>query len=236
MEANQWNKRSYIKVDTTKVENFLTEDEKTVKLFKPNVRSNSDHLQLSIVVKVFGGDLSVQMTAKELCCQWNQFGKFHLTSIGLGWMLCSFFSKETMENVLARGPWFINDHIIGMDKWSLDFSPLSLKGLSCLIWLRMPNLPLFCWYEINVARIASPIGIPLLIDGNMFQWSKREFSKVCVRMELDKQLPSGVWVEGPNGRFFQKVEYERISYLGYKCGMIEHLTNSCEVNKLKEGK
>ncbi|PKU74605.1 hypothetical protein MA16_Dca024746 [Dendrobium catenatum] len=68
----------------------------------------------------------------------------------------------------------------------------------------------------------------------MFQWSKREFGRVCVRLELDKQLPLGVWVEGPNGRFFQKVEYERISSLCYKCGKVGHLISSCGAKVVKE--
>ncbi|KAI0492362.1 hypothetical protein KFK09_026633 [Dendrobium nobile] len=208
------------------------EDGCAVKLFEPNVKANSDRLNLSIVVKVFGADISIPMMAWELRRQWNQFGKFHLTSLGLGWMLCSFDNMETMENVIMGGPWFVKGHIIGLDRWSSDFSPSSLKGLSSPVWVRLPNLPLFCWDEINVARIASLIGTPLLLDGNMFQWSKREFGRVCVRLELDKQLPLGVWVDGPNGRFFQKVEYERISSLCYNCGKVGHLDSACGANNV----
>ncbi|KAI0502693.1 hypothetical protein KFK09_017650 [Dendrobium nobile] len=128
--------------------------------------------------------------------------------------------KDTMENVITGGPWFVNGHIIGMDRWSLDCSPSSLKGLSSPVWVRLPNLPLFGWDEVNVARIASLIGIPLLIDGNMFQWSKREFGRVCVRLELDKQLPLGVWVEA-------KVVNEGIDNVDAK---ILKETNELEVN------
>ncbi|KAL0928618.1 hypothetical protein M5K25_000523 [Dendrobium thyrsiflorum] len=48
-------------------------------------------------------------------------------------------------------------------------------GLTSPIWVRMPHLPLVCWDEINVARIASLVGHPLWIDGNMFQWGRREY-------------------------------------------------------------
>ncbi|PKU85341.1 hypothetical protein MA16_Dca003080 [Dendrobium catenatum] len=33
----------------------------------------------------------------------------------------------------------------------------------------------------------------------------------------------GVWVDGLEGRFFQKIEYEKISTFCYKCGKIGHL-------------
>ncbi|XP_020681220.1 uncharacterized protein LOC110098664 [Dendrobium catenatum] len=137
-----------------------------------------------------------------------------------------------MENVIMGGPWFVKGHIIGLDRWSSDFSLSSLKGLSSPVWVRLPNLPLFYWDEINVARIASLFGTPLLLDGNMFQWSKSEFEKVCVRLELNKQLPLGVWVDGPKGRFFQKVEYERISSLCYNCGKVGHFDYACGANNV----
>ncbi|PKU61062.1 hypothetical protein MA16_Dca029007 [Dendrobium catenatum] len=56
----------------------------------------------------------------------------------------------------------------------------------------------------------------------------------CVRLELDKQLPLGVWIEGPNCRFFQNVEYERISSLCYICGKVGHSTSSCGAKVVNE--
>ncbi|KAI0530913.1 hypothetical protein KFK09_000461 [Dendrobium nobile] len=220
--SNPWSKQNHLKIVSKAFSNCLTEDGCVVKLFEPNVKANSDRLNLSIVVKAFGADISIPMMVWELRRQWNQFGKFHLTSLGLGWMLCSFDDMETMENVIMGGPWIVKGHIIGLDRWSSDFSPSSLKGLSSLVWVRLPNLPLFYWDEINVARIASLIGTPLLLDGNMFQWSKREFGRVCVRLELDKQLPLGVWVDGPNG----------ISSLCYNCGKVGHLDSACGANNV----
>lgn len=75
----------------------------------------------------------------------------------------------------------------------------------------MPHLLLLCWDEVNVAIIAPMLGTPLWMNGNMFQWGRRDFARVCVCMALDKQFPLGVWEEGLEGPFFQIVEYERIS-------------------------
>ncbi|XP_020694686.1 uncharacterized protein LOC110108399 [Dendrobium catenatum] len=157
-----------------------------VKLKKSSIVLGKDKLQLSMVVKVFGGNYPVFEVAKELRRQWSQFGKFHITSLGLGWTLCSFFDKTAVDKVLEGGPWYVNDHIVGIDKWSPLFSPTSLKGLSSPIWVRFPHLPLICWDEENVTRISSKIGVPLRIVGNMFQWSKREYARICVRMQLDQ--------------------------------------------------
>ncbi|KAI0492226.1 hypothetical protein KFK09_026495 [Dendrobium nobile] len=133
-----------------------------------------------------------------------------------------------VEWVLSGGPWFINGHIVGMEKWSIDFSPLSMKGLTTPTWIRLPHLPLQCWDELNVARISSRIGKPLMFDVTMFQWGRREFARVCIRMKLDQYLPLGVWVESISGRFSQKVEYVKISTFYFECGMIGHVKNDCK--------
>ncbi|KAL0922858.1 hypothetical protein M5K25_006887 [Dendrobium thyrsiflorum] len=63
--------------------------------------------------------------------------------------------------------------------------------LSGGLW--MPHLPLQCWYEVNVSRIASRIGKPLMLDGNMFQWGRREFArKDCLQVQ---PIPKEVEVE-----------------------------------------
>ncbi|KAL0906140.1 hypothetical protein M5K25_024608 [Dendrobium thyrsiflorum] len=107
------------------------------------------------------------------------FGKFHLTMLGIRWVLCSFYEPESLESVYSNGPW-------------------------------LPNLPLQCWDELNICRITSMVGKPYLLDGNMFQWGRREFARICVHIKLEDKLTQGVWVEGSSGKFFQRIEYERI--------------------------
>ncbi|KAL0917841.1 hypothetical protein M5K25_012939 [Dendrobium thyrsiflorum] len=225
--SNPWIRAKHLKINFNKDKLVLSEDGTAVKLVESCEISNAKRLEFSVVVKVFGKELPPNVVAWELRRQWASFGQFQFTSLGKGWYLCSFKCLEAFEEVLSGGPWFVNQHIVGMERWSTDFSPSSLKGLSSPIWIRMPHLPLQCWDQDNVALIASMIGVPLMLDGNMFHWRKREFARVCVRLELDKPLPLGVWVDGIAGRFFQKVEYEKISTFWYKCGMVGHDKSYC---------
>ncbi|KAI0499519.1 hypothetical protein KFK09_017723 [Dendrobium nobile] len=203
------------------------DDGKSVKLNLEKVQENSKKLDKSLVVKIFGNEVSFSSISYELRRQWSQYGKFHLTMLGKGWLLCSFCEPENMEAVLTNGPWFVNGNIVGLDRWSHMFDPNSLKGISAPIWIRMPNLPLHCWDEISICRIASMVGSAYLIDGNMFQWSRREFHRVCVRISLDAKLPTGVWVERENDKFFERIEYERLANLCFECGKIRHGKNEC---------
>ncbi|KAI0530840.1 hypothetical protein KFK09_000388 [Dendrobium nobile] len=53
-----------------------------------------------------------------------------------------------------------------------------------------------CWDEVNIYRIASLVGKPFLLDGNMFQWSRREFARICLKekviMDSSIAIPTGV--------------------------------------------
>ncbi|KAL0925295.1 hypothetical protein M5K25_003616 [Dendrobium thyrsiflorum] len=230
--TNPWMKKQIIKLNFCKDKVRLSEDGLAVKLVESAEIANAGKLECSLVTKVFGKVLPPHSVAWDLRRQWKRFGQFHFTTLGEGWYLCSFKSKEAIEEVLSGGPWFINNHIIGLERWTVDFSTNSLKGLSSPVWIRLPNLPLQCWDEENVALIASMVGVPLMLDGQMFCWGRREFARICVRIELDKPLPLGVWVDGMAGRFFQKVVYERIPSLCFNCGMVGHVKDSCTLKIL----
>ncbi|KAI0496281.1 hypothetical protein KFK09_022595 [Dendrobium nobile] len=163
----------------------------------------------------------------DLRKQWNQFGGFHMTLIGMNWILCSFKNKDVLDEILNGGPWYVNGFIVGMDRWSPAFDPYSFKGISAPVWIRLPCLPLYCWDEGNLASIASRFGTPLYLDGNTFRWGKKEFARICVKVDLEKKLPNGVWIDGIAGRFFQRVEYEKINLLCYHCGCVGHELNTC---------
>ncbi|XP_020699283.1 uncharacterized protein LOC110111654 [Dendrobium catenatum] len=217
-----------IKVAKLQLGKFIAKDGITVKLHEQNEKENADKLSNSIVIKVFGGDPPLRIISSELRRQWMQYGKFHLTMVGMGWVLCSFYEPDHMEAMMTNGPWFVNGKIIGMDKWSQNFSTNSLKGLTVPVWIRLPNLPLQCWDNINLYRVASMVGKLYLIDGSMFQWGRREFGRVCVQIQQDNKLPLGVLAEGKAGRFYQRIEYERVLNFCFKCGLIGHNCEDCK--------
>ncbi|XP_028550194.1 uncharacterized protein LOC110093001 [Dendrobium catenatum] len=180
-----WQKTKHTKITADKLITELSKDGIAVKLNAEKEVLNSEILRHSLV---------------ELRKQWNKFGNFHMTSIGLNWILCSFKSLEAMEEVLSGGPWFVGGYIVGMDKWSPYFNPKSFKGISAPVWIRLPCFPLYCWDEENIIHFASRIGAPMLLDGNSFKWGKREFawcgkvghdSKVCPDIVRKKAVEQG---------------------------------------------
>ncbi|KAL0921288.1 hypothetical protein M5K25_008347 [Dendrobium thyrsiflorum] len=103
-------------------DSFLTDNGVAVKLHTPNEIANANKLQFVVVAKTSMG--SIWSVSSHYC--WNR-------------MVLVLFPIS--EAVLTGGPWFVHGHIIGLDKWSPSFSPSSMKSLTSLVWIRMPQLP-----------------------------------------------------------------------------------------------
>ncbi|KAL0915692.1 hypothetical protein M5K25_016130 [Dendrobium thyrsiflorum] len=187
-----WRKPQHIKLSFDNALKEMSNDGIAVKLNLEMEQRNSHVLKNSLVIKVLGNKVAFPVCSTELRRQWSRFGKFHLTTLGLNWILCSFENSEALEEVLDGGPWYVGGRIIGMDRWSPSFALDSLKGLTAPVWVRFPCLPLFCWDEENISRIASYIGTPMYLDGNSFKWGRREFARVCIRINLENKLPNGI--------------------------------------------
>ncbi|XP_020695548.1 uncharacterized protein LOC110108999 [Dendrobium catenatum] len=183
-QEKQDQKTQHIKLNYDNRSTCFTEDGIAVKLNNDKEIANSQILKKSMVVKVLGSNIMFSVCSQELRRQWGKLGIFHITTLGCNWMLCLFTTMESMDEVLSGGPWYIGNHIIGMDRWSSSFSTDSLKGISSPVWIRFPGLPLSCWDEENIPMIASIIGTPMMLDGNSFKWGKGKYAHCCVKEKL----------------------------------------------------
>ncbi|XP_028552874.1 uncharacterized protein LOC114580217 [Dendrobium catenatum] len=189
-------------------------------------------LHNAVVGKIIGKRIPFFVLNAEIKRQWGRFGDYSLSTIGTDCFVCKFSLEEARDAVLCGGPWFFSGNIIGLDRWTPSFSPNSMTGLSSQIWIRLPQLPLQYWDLHNVMRIASQFGTPLWIDAQTGIEGRREYARVCVRLDLAKQLQTGTWVNGWKGRFYQRVEYEGLGMSCFGCGHVGHKQDQCPTRKV----
>ncbi|XP_020704427.1 uncharacterized protein LOC110115507 [Dendrobium catenatum] len=132
---------------------------------------------------------------------------------------------------MIGGPWFVAGQIIGVEQWAVGSMSNSPRKFTSSVWIRLPNLPLAYWDAENMARLAIGIGEPLFMNEPTNSWNRCAFARICVRLDLSKKLPKGVWAHGLGGSFFEPIEYEGIPLICLHCGKVGHKAEVCKESR-----
>lgn len=68
-----------------------------------------------------------------------------------GFFLVRFFSKEDLDSILEKGPWFIGDFFLSLRPWEPYFKPAMANVSLIAVWVRL-NALLIELYEIEVLK------------------------------------------------------------------------------------
>lgn len=110
--------------------------------------------------------------------------------------------------MLKGGPYFIGKRPIIMRQWSLEFNMTNEIMRNVPIWVKLPNLPLYCWGIECLSRIASALGVPLLANENTLNQRRITYARILVEMDVTKATPKEIKIQDINGNIFdQKVVY-----------------------------
>ena len=93
----------------------------TVKLTKDTKWRIRGPWSKSIIVKLVGRTNSLLYMRTKLNQMWRPASRMDCVDIGFGFFLVRFFSKEDLDSVLMRGPWFIGDQFLSIRPWEPFF-------------------------------------------------------------------------------------------------------------------
>lgn len=138
--------------------------------------------------------------------------------LGYGFFLVRFYSKEDLEMVIKRGPWFIGDHFLSLRPWEPFFKPSSAKVSLIAVWIRLNEIPIEL-YEMKVLKeICEAIGKVLRIGSHTTMEARGRYARLCVQIDIYRPLINTILI----GRFEQVVTYEGIQRLCFSCGRVGH--------------
>nr|TKR85169.1 hypothetical protein D5086_0000250220 [Populus alba] len=96
----------------------------------------------------------------------------HFSMHDSGWLLFDFSSEIAMLDVLGSGSYavFGRPIILQIMPEFFDFQFTEITSMPTWVWF--PNLPLKCWNNICLSKIASMVGKPIHCDGPTAQMSR----------------------------------------------------------------
>ncbi|KAK4265438.1 hypothetical protein QN277_026493 [Acacia crassicarpa] len=198
------------------------------KLKKPLYRA----WQTSVIVKLLDKSIGYKALLARLQFLWAKRGVVNLIDIGYGFFVVKFTNKDDYENALTGGPWIIYDYYLTVRPWEPNFIPIRAEIDKVAVWVRIPNVVLECYDHEALRIIGDRIGQTLKVDMNTSSHLRGRYARICVLVDLRKQLMSGFRLDGED--YF--LEYEGLHLLCNNCGLYGHVRVSCPSRKKNAGR
>ncbi|XP_059315396.1 uncharacterized protein LOC132066006 [Lycium ferocissimum] len=146
--------------------------------------------------------------------QWNNVAKPEIYYHNDGYFLVKFATKEDHELVLYSGPYMLNNRPVIVKGWTPGFNFNDEVLRTIPLWVRLPNLPLSCWVEVDVThklpnclKVEEPDG-SIFEQAVEFDW-KPQFCTECLQIGhvcLDDPAPKKVGIRKPGKQAWNKAE------------------------------
>ncbi|KAK4281848.1 hypothetical protein QN277_013295 [Acacia crassicarpa] len=178
----------------------------------------------AVIVKLLGRSIGYRNLLTILQTLWAKRGVISLINVGNGFFVVKLTNREDYMNALTGGPWMIFDHYLTVRPWEPLFNPWRATIDKVAVWVRMPKLPLEFYDKEALTWIGNRIGETLKIDFNTSCQLRGHYARICVLIDLSKQLMPGFTLAGED----YYVEYEGLHGLCANCGVFGHKMEQCK--------
>ena len=170
---------------------------------------------------------------RYIMMNWSNVRKPEVFLLVDGYYLIKFQKLSDMNEVLFLGPYSINNRPIILKQWCPKFEFGNEFLTEIPLWVNFPKLPLNCWGEGSLSRIASAIGLPIFADECTTKQTRISYARMLVEVNVTQSIPQKITVMDPYGKTFsQEVVLEWRPQYCDKCQKIGHV---CQVeNGLNE--
>lgn len=100
----------------------------------------------ALIVKVFRRTIGFTFLNLKI-----MLGKIDMVDLGRDFFLVRFLVLEDLEMGLRKGPWFIGEHILSIQKWEANFKPSEVQVSLVAVWVCLNELPIE-YYDAVVLR------------------------------------------------------------------------------------
>lgn len=122
-------------------------------------------------------------------------------------------SSDDMNYVFNEGPWIILGDYLTIQKWRPGMQPSLVYNSSTAAWVRFPDLPIEYHHNHKLlCALGNKIGTVILVDPKTQFALKRRFARVCVEIDLRKDVITEFKIAG----VWHSVEYEHLKVDGGK--------------------
>ncbi|XP_039014276.1 uncharacterized protein LOC120144230 [Hibiscus syriacus] len=177
-----------------------------------------------IITRLLGKKIGYKALINMIHALWKPIGNFNLIDLDNDYFLVKFENLKDYTRVLTDGLWMIYGSYLTVQPWSRNFTTAEKHPSHVIAWLRLPGLPFRYCNTVLIRTIVNTIGRVIKFDYNTKAGERGKFARIAVVIDLNKPLIPCVGIYD----FIQKIEYEGLQQICFKCGTYGHVKESCQ--------
>ncbi|OIT40527.1 hypothetical protein A4A49_04466 [Nicotiana attenuata] len=181
---------------------------KMAKLNPKEIEQQSQRWKTALIGYVLGGNPSFKEMLKFVYGVWSTVTTPTVLLHDDGYFIFKFESVEDKNLIMQNGPYTFNSRPMVLKDWEPNFQMQNESMRIVPIWINLPGLPIQCWAEENLGRIASLLGKPICTDRLTAECERVSYARILVEMDTTQPMPDDFCVETPNRSWMQRVEFE----------------------------
>lgn len=137
-----------------------------------------------------------------------------------------FQCKRDIQQVLSKGPWFVNGWMVAMDRWSPNPGQDFLNVIP--FWIRMKGIPIHCVKKSAVESLISPLGRVDAIELHAKNSDFLEYVRAHAWIKVDEPLQFRKLARFRSGETaLTDLVYEKLLMVCFACKRLTHDQDKC---------
>ncbi|KAG9444332.1 hypothetical protein H6P81_015672 [Aristolochia fimbriata] len=213
---------------STRIETPDRKGEPSISFAESLVNSRAEKFKFCLVGRFVGSRPPLALIREWFGAQLKLKGEWSVTLLDRSHVFLKLANQEDMVHVWARKRWFIKGSLMKVFKWSPFFRTADGEEPSlAAVWVSFPSLPVVLFQEEFLFDIAALVGKALTMDGATRNMTRTNVARVCVEIDLLKELPKRLWIRIGKRGFSQEIAYENLPSYCTRCLLQGHSSKTC---------
>ncbi|CAI0387118.1 unnamed protein product [Linum tenue] len=184
--------------------------------------------QKTLVVRLLGLRIGFVTMCNRLKGLWRPCGAMEVKDLDHDCFLVKLDNEQDYFRALTDGPWVIHDHYLVVQQWTPKFKASDPLPKTMIVWVQLPALKIHFYHKEVLNTLGNLIGRTIKLDYHTLTQQRAKFARLAVEVDLSRHLVPRIWLDDE----WQKVEYENLPEICFKCGKIGHSAAGCPLNNL----